>query len=182
MRAAKQKYRVGLDEEAVCSPCGEEGEGVSLVYHVSRGPAQCQDVRGASVTLTMDQASTVTHVRDRRRSWLTIIAGLGGLWSLLTGVSLISLLELVYWLAHTFYNHIEVSRDDEDAKERQGGEEPGTEDGPASRPRSAWSDDIPEETSDPTQGLEEETSEEEESVERAVSVRSRPKSAWRGKN
>ena len=180
MRAAKQKYRVGLNEDDVCSPCGGEGAGVRLVYHVSRGPAPCQDVSRASVTLTMDQASSVTHVRARRRSWLTILAGLGGLWSLLTGVSLVSLLELVYWLAHTYYNHIEVTKDDQEVKERQGVEDPGTEDGSASRPRSAWSDDIPEETNE-TQGHEEETSDEEESEQRAVSVRARPKSAWRAK-
>ena len=180
MRAAKQKYRVGLDEEDVCSPCGREGQGVRVEYRVSRGPGPCQDVSTASVTLTMDQASSVTHVRARRRSWLTILAGLGGLWSLLTGVSLVSLLELVYWLTHTFYNHIEVTKDDQVVKERQGGEDPGTEDGSASRPRSAWSDDIPEETNE-TQGHEEETSDEEESEQRAVSVRARPKSAWRAK-
>ena len=181
MRAAKQKYRVGLDEEDVCSPCGGEGEGVRVEYHVSRGPGQCQDVSSASVTLTMDQASSVTHVRARRRSWLTILAGLGGLWSLLTGVSLVSLLELGYWLVHTFYNHIEVSKDDQEVNEQLGGKDPGTEDGPGSRPRSAWSDDIPEETNDAAQGQEEETSDEEESAERPVSVRARPKSAWRAK-
>ena len=171
MRAAKQHYRVALDEEDVCSECGEDGEGLRVTYHVSRGQGPCQeDTR--RLTLIMDQENSVTWVRARHHTGLSLLAGLGGLWSLVTGVSLVSVLELVYWLAHTFYNHLEVTRDEEKVKES---ENPSQEDEAASRPRSAWSDDIPEEV---THG-QEETSEEEESVERVV--RSRPKSAWRGK-
>ena len=161
---------MALDEEDVCSQCGEDGEGLSVTYHVSRGPGPCQlDTRG--LTLIIDLENSVTWVRARRHTGLSLLAGLGGLWSLVTGVSLVSVLELVYWLAQTLYNHLEVTRDGEEVKES----EHSLEDEAASRPRSAWSDDIPEEA---THG-QEETSDEEESVERVV--RSRPKSAWRGK-
>ena len=173
MRVARQRYRVSLEEADVCGQC-VEGAGVRVVHHVSRGPGPCQASR--ELSLVMDQDNTVTEVRARTHTWLTIIAGLGGLWSLLTGVSLLSVLELVYWLAQTFYNHLEVTKSDQEVKDEPESENHRAEEEPPSRPRSAWSDDIPEET---TQGQDDETSEEEESVQRPV--RSRPKSAWRGK-
>ena len=173
MTAARKRFRVGLDGNNVCSKCLDVEEGVRVTYHVRRGPVSCQN--GRMLSLIMDQDNTVTYMRLRPYCWVSLIAGLGGLWSVITGISLVTIMELVYWLSQTFYNHIEAVKDNEGVNVSQS-ENYSISDEQVSRPKTAWSDDIPEERSeDPN----EESLDEEESEAKVVSKR--PKSAWRGR-
>ena len=63
----------------------------------------------------MDQGSNNYYIRKPQLSWISIIAGLGGIWSVLTGVSIISIIEILYWICNTFYNHHEAKSDENDS-------------------------------------------------------------------
>ena len=100
----------------ICSKCNEDksDEKVSVKYHLSHKPvSSCQDTK--SLTIIMDQGSNNYYIRKPQLSWISIIAGVGGIWSVLTGVSIISIIEIIYWICNTFYNHHEAKSDENDS-------------------------------------------------------------------
>ena len=104
--------RVRLDHQEVChqGDQGDQGDqGTSLTYHLT--PACSHHTgSGAPTTLTIikDHQASRTYIRVSHQSWLSLAATFGGLWSLLTGISVLSVLELAYWaISHlsTSNNH-----------------------------------------------------------------------------
>ena len=57
----------------------------------------------------------IASLRTPKSNWVSILAGIGGIWSILTGISFISLIELVYWCCNTLYNHTEVASEHSDS-------------------------------------------------------------------
>lgn len=53
--------------------------------------------------------------RTPTSNWVSILAGIGGIWSILTGISFISLIELLYWCCNTMYNHTEIASEHSDS-------------------------------------------------------------------
>ena len=104
----------------ICSKCNEDkcedvDEKLSVKYHLSHKPiSPCQDTK--SLTIIMDQGSNNYYIRKPQLSWISIIAGVGGIWSVLTGVSIISIIEIIYWICNTFYNHHEAKSDENETE------------------------------------------------------------------
>ena len=61
----------------------------------------------------MDRDNSQTYVREKSYSWISILAGLGGIWSFITGISICSLIELLYWLLFTIHNHKDAVKTEE---------------------------------------------------------------------
>ena len=109
-----------MDASKICRKCDEdnsvdEDERISVKYHLSHRPGgSCQNDK--SLSIIMDQGSNNYYVRKPQLSWISIIAGVGGIWSVLTGVSIISIVEILYWICNTFYNHHEAVSDKNDSE------------------------------------------------------------------
>ena len=87
--------RVQVEEGEVCGDCGT-GRGTSLTYQLTC--SHQNDTRSpSSLTIIKDHQASRTFVRIKHQSWISLIATFGGLWSLLTGISVLSILELFYW-------------------------------------------------------------------------------------
>ena len=94
-----QLLRVQLEEEQLCGDCGA---GDTLSYHIT----QATDSRSPnSLTIIKDHQASSTFIRLRPQSWISLAATFGGLWSLLTGISVLSILEFLYWAISNLSTH-----------------------------------------------------------------------------
>ena len=139
VKVTKQMFRISLDADDICSRCDNTGSSVDIMYHVSSvGNSQCQEDN--TISITMDHDRTVTYVRARPYSWISIVAGMGGIWSFVTGLSLISVVELIYWICNTLYNHQEVVTDEKDGSNKS--LDYSVEEEDVKRPISAWKENV----------------------------------------
>ena len=114
VRLTGQILRVSLQEEELCEGCQESGAGTRVTHHVTHSSRDCEQERG--LTLVRDRQASATFTRHNTNHWLHSLASFGGLWSLLTGLSVLSVLELLYWFLSRLYNPDE-SQDRQDSQE-----------------------------------------------------------------
>ena len=114
VRLTGQTLRVSLQEEELCDSCEETGAATRVTHHVTHSSRDCGQERG--LTLVRDHQASTTFTRHNTTHWLLSLASFGGLWSLLTGLSVLSVLELLYWFLSRLYNPDE-SQDNQDGQE-----------------------------------------------------------------
>ena len=100
-----QLLRVQVEEGEVCGDCGDTGHGSSLTYHLT-GSHLTDTKSPNTLTIIKDQPASRTYIRIKDQSWISLAGIFGGLWSLLTGISVLSILELFYWaISHLSTSH-----------------------------------------------------------------------------
>ena len=103
--------RVQVEEREVCGDSGHTGtgQGPSLTYHLTCSHHTDTGPRSpTTLTIIKDHQASRTFVRVKHQSWISLAATFGGLWSLLTGISVLSILELFYWaISHLSTSHNE---------------------------------------------------------------------------
>ena len=108
VEAAQQFFRIKLNKDDICLGCSENSD-ISIKYQTKQSPSStCSDDQ--RITITMDRENSQTYTREVAYSWITILAGLGGIWSFITGISICSVVELLYWLCFTILNHKNVMK------------------------------------------------------------------------
>ena len=103
---ARQTLRLSLGPD-ICQDCPQVGRGTRLTHHVTQSSSGCGQAR--TVSLVRDLTATATYTRHRPPHWLHLLATFGGVWSLLTGLSVLSLVELLYWFSSHLYRPPQTS-------------------------------------------------------------------------
>ena len=91
-------FRLQLGQQ-LCADCGG---GDRLSYQITQHSGTGSP---SSLTIIKDHLASSTFVRVKPQSWISLAATFGGLWSLLTGISVLSLLELFYWAIANLSSH-----------------------------------------------------------------------------